>query len=105
MTVGKTNTREHRAVPKTLARERGIPPVAMRPDIACRPDDNQLFYGDQEGSDSRKATALCRRCPHQLDCLLWALKTNQQYGVWGGMTPNGRTRLRRALKATTRTAS
>lgn len=103
MTVVKTSARK-RALPRIDARERGIPPVAMRPDIACRPADNPLFYSEP-GVDPRKAIALCRRCPRQLECLLWALKTNQQYGVWGGMTPNGRTRLRRALKATPRTAS
>lgn len=93
------------SVRRTSARDRGIPPVAMRPDIACSPADTPLFFSDEESGDTTAAVALCRRCPHRAECLRWAMKTHQQYGVWGGMTANARTRLRRGLKATTRTAS
>lgn len=91
--------------------DRAIPPVSMRPDLACRPDDNPLFYPDdddtpqQRRAAERQAVALCRRCPHQTDCLIWSIQSKQQYGIWGGLNAYARDKLRTALKATTPTAS
>lgn len=91
--------------------ERDIPPVASRPDIACGPDDMPLFYPNddytakQRRRSERKAIALCGRCPHRVDCLTWALESNQRWGIWGGLTSYARDRLRDALKPTTPSAS
>ncbi|MEO9222340.1 MAG: WhiB family transcriptional regulator [Mycobacteriaceae bacterium] len=58
---------------------------------ACRevPPD-QLFV---PGADQRAATAICRHCPVQLQCLADALDRRVPFGVWGGVTE----RERRAL--------
>lgn len=91
--------------------ERDVPPVASRPDIACGPDDLPLFYPndhdtpEQRRRSERKAKALCNSCPHQVDCLAWALESNQRWGIWGGLTSYTRERLRNALKPTTPSAS
>ena len=43
------------------------------------------------------AKAVCNRCPVRPNCLEWALETGQDYGVWGGMSPNERRAFKRSL--------
>lgn len=73
----------------------GIPPVAMRSDIACTPDDNDWFYPEDKKPRRTPNTArrICGRCPHWQDCLTWALDTRQPYGIWGGLTAAERSQL------------
>ena len=33
-----------------------------------------------------QAKAICARCPVRRQCLVFALNTRQNHGVWGGMT-------------------
>lgn len=80
--------------------DRAIPPVALLPDIACRPDDNPAFFPEDLSGRNRhraalRARELCGRCPHQQECLEWALETRQRYGFWGGASPGEREALRR----------
>lgn len=55
------------------------------PDIAHLPDNM---------TDYRNAIALCNSCPFQMDCAEWGI-TKERYGVWGGLTPDERTMIRR----------
>jgi WhiB family transcriptional regulator, redox-sensing transcriptional regulator len=43
-----------------------------------------------------EAKAVCRRCPVITQCLEWAIETNQQDGVWGGLSKDERRTLRRS---------
>lgn len=42
----------------------------------------------------RQAKRVCNSCKHQTDCALWGIE-NETHGMWGGMTPNERSRARR----------
>lgn len=66
---------------------------------ACRDEDPELFFpigttGPAE-RQSELAKRVCRRCPVVDPCLQFALRTGQNYGVWGGTTPEERRALRR----------
>ena len=78
---------------------------AIRPpwmdEAACRTSDPELFFPIDD--ESPKAIAVCRRCPVQADCLIFALRTNQRNGIWGGKTERERASLRRLIR--TRAAS
>lgn len=74
------------------------------PERACAdPGDVQFFAPDIEDHqqkrkfDTAPAKRLCRSCPFIQECLSWALVTNQQYGVWGGMDERQRRAIRRCL--------
>lgn len=41
------------------------------------------------------ARRLCRNCEVVDDCLDYAIRSNQQFGMWGGYTPKERMRIRR----------
>jgi WhiB family redox-sensing transcriptional regulator len=40
---------------------------------------------------------LCELCPVVRECLAWALKTGETHGVWGGMLPRQRRRVKKAI--------
>jgi WhiB family redox-sensing transcriptional regulator len=64
---------------------------------ACKGTDTSAFYpADKERGVSRrvreaKAKAICGRCPVIAECLEWAIKTNEPWGMWGGMSREERT--------------
>jgi WhiB family redox-sensing transcriptional regulator len=70
---------------------------------ACRNADPELFFPIGDGRLARRqiaaAKAVCGSCSVAADCLIWALRTGQSEGVWGGHTPSERRRLhsRRAI--------
>jgi WhiB family redox-sensing transcriptional regulator len=65
-------------------------------DAACRDEDNNLFYyqdqerGDQKASRIKAAKAICASCPVSTACLEWATRTKETHGIWGGLTPEER---------------
>jgi WhiB family transcriptional regulator, redox-sensing transcriptional regulator len=60
---------------------------------ACRGPDTWLFFppshferrGDKDAREAR-AKAVCRTCPVRRECLDFALKIREPYGIWGGLT-------------------
>lgn len=61
-------------------------------DAACRGVDAELFFpGNDE--ESGPAKAVCAVCPVRENCLAFALRRGERYGVWGGLTEKERTRL------------
>jgi WhiB family transcriptional regulator, redox-sensing transcriptional regulator len=66
---------------------------------ACSSSDPDLFFpiGDTGPAveHAEAAKAVCRQCPVRLDCLEYALTSNQDAGVWGGATEEERRKLRR----------
>ena len=42
----------------------------------------------------RTAKGICWLCPVKRECLEWALATDQQAGIWGGLTEDERRTLR-----------
>ena len=46
--------------------------------------------------------ALCQSCLLQEDCLEGAMERNENFGIWGGLMPKERARLRKQRAKTTR---
>ncbi len=82
--------------------------AAARPDpqwrerAACRDLDTELFFPlgltGHALDQVEDAKAVCAGCPVSTDCLGWALRTNQQDGVWGGLSAEERRALRRRYR-------
>ena len=70
---------------------------------ACKDTDPDLFFpvGSTGTAVEQIATAksICDSCPVQLNCLSYALHTNQESGVWGGTTEDERRVIRRGIAA------
>ncbi len=89
--------------------ERVAKRVADRPDLpidtswrtgaSCRDTDPDLFF--PVGTTGlaivqiEEAKAVCMGCPAQVQCLDFALRANQDSGVWGGTSEDERRQLRR----------
>lgn len=67
---------------------------SWRVEAACEGADNQVFFPGK-GEGGRKAKAICVKCVVRPECLEYAMKTNQPFGIWGGMSERERRLLRR----------
>ena len=65
-----------------------------RDQALCRDTDPELFF--PVGTTGKalvaidKAKSVCGECPVSLPCLDFALDTNQDAGIWGGMSEEER---------------
>lgn len=60
----------------------------------CLGVDPDLFYPER-GASTRAAKEVCRACVVRDDCLEYALKNGERFGIWGGMSERERRRIRR----------
>lgn len=67
---------------------------------ACLTADPDLFFPIAAGYALNKqvsrALLICDGCPVRRQCLDFAMQTGEKDGIWGGTTPEERTRARRA---------
>jgi hypothetical protein len=66
----------------------------------CAETDPEIFFppADDPAAEARR---ICAQCPVREDCLAYALDADERYGIWGGLDPKERQRLRRQQKAQT----
>jgi WhiB family redox-sensing transcriptional regulator len=71
-----------------------IPDQGWRRLAACRDADPELFFPVSASGPSldqiTQAKAICADCPVRRQCLVFALNTRQNHGIWGGMTDEER---------------
>ena len=61
---------------------------------ACAGTDPEAFFPDR-GGNPHPAKKVCRDCPVRQQCLDYALKHAENWGIWGGLTDNERRSIRR----------
>jgi WhiB family transcriptional regulator, redox-sensing transcriptional regulator len=76
-----------------------LPPDPSPPDLwqeraACFGVDPDVFFPISE-EEAGPALAFCLSCAIREECLAWALKNGERYGVWGATTEQQRRRLQR----------
>jgi WhiB family redox-sensing transcriptional regulator len=60
----------------------------------CLGVDPDLFFPER-GASTREAKAVCHGCEVRLDCLEYALRHGEKFGIWGGLSERERRRVRR----------
>lgn len=60
----------------------------------CLTADPDIFHVEKGGS-TRPAKRVCAECPVTAECLDYALKNDERFGVWGGMSEKERRLLKR----------
>lgn len=72
----------------------------------CRDTDPSLFFpvGTTGAALDQIAAAksVCMQCAARAECLEFALESNQDNGVWGGLSEEERRQIRRQRKAAAR---
>ncbi len=67
---------------------------------ACRDMDPDLFFSDGEGhkgvsnAKTKAAREVCMGCSVRVSCLNYALEMNEYTGMWGGLTPRERRKVK-----------
>jgi hypothetical protein len=63
--------------------------------VPCQNTDPDLWFPEGQGPSYRVPRMLCERCPVRLKCLNYALENDEQFGMFGGLDPAQRNRLKR----------
>jgi WhiB family redox-sensing transcriptional regulator len=65
---------------------------------ACRGKPEELFFAPESKGVSLhyydRGKTICRDCQVRLTCLEYALEHNEKFGLWGGVGPRERARMR-----------
>ena len=77
----------------------GSADYTWRDQAMCRDTDPELFFPigttGQALLQIAKAKSVCCQCPVTVECLEFALETNQDTGIWGGNSEDERRQMRR----------
>jgi WhiB family redox-sensing transcriptional regulator len=63
-------------------------------DANCLGVDPDLFFPER-GASTREAKEVCRGCVVREECLEFALRNGEKFGIWGGLSERERRRIRR----------
>lgn len=72
------------------------PDLSWQNDAQCVGVDPDLFFPER-GASTRPAKTICRHCPVQVDCLVFAICNGAKHGIYGGTSERERRRIRRRL--------
>ena len=67
-------------------------------DALCAQVDPDAHF-PEKGESTRAAKSVCRSCPVKLECLEYAIRNNERFGVYGGMSERERRAFSRRLAA------
>ena len=71
---------------------------AWKDQAACSGTDTEIFY-PANSDEEAEALSICATCPVRAQCLDYAIRNRETYGIWGGATPEQRRRMRRERAA------
>lgn len=76
--------------------------LAWQNDGLCRQIPAESFFPDttKAADVTAEAKRICSMCDVTALCLVYALETNQEYGVWGGLSEKQRREYKRAYEPT-----
>jgi len=60
----------------------------------CLGVDPDLFFPER-GASTKEAKQVCGGCEVRAECLEYALRHGEKFGIWGGMSERERRRIRR----------
>ncbi len=70
---------------------------------ACLEEEPELFFPIGTTGPAilqiEEAKQVCRRCSVREECLAWALDTDQDHGIWGGLSEEERTAIKNRERA------
>jgi WhiB family transcriptional regulator, redox-sensing transcriptional regulator len=69
----------------------------------CMGVDPDLFFPER-GASTREAKEVCKGCVVKDECLEYALRNSEKFGIWGGMSERERRRVRRERAKARRSA-
>lgn len=68
----------------------GVAALPWHRKARCYKIDVDFYPYEKDKAAEEKAKRVCARCPVQEECLSWAIENGEQWGIWGGKTPEER---------------
>lgn len=75
------------------SKQRSMPEPDWWTEGLCMQTDPEAFFPEKGGSN-RDAKRICDECPVRAQCLEYAMRTEQQHGIWGGLSVMERRNIR-----------
>lgn len=73
---------------------RYAPPPPWTVEALCAQTDPEVFFPEKGGRhQTGRAKAVCAACPVTTVCLQYAIANREEFGVWGGTSPEERREL------------
>lgn len=69
-----------------------LEPEPWTQDALCAQTDPEAFFPDRGGS-TQAAKTICKRCDVTEECLAYALRNNERFGIWGGKSERERRKM------------
>jgi Transcription factor WhiB len=85
------NVRAYTALMAAVRKNQGVE-CEQVPDV-FHPEDSP--YSAEKRMSIDLAKQICARCPIINQCAEYAVSAQEEYGIWGGLTPTDRQQLRR----------
>ena len=70
--------------------------LAWQADALCAQTDPEAFFPEKGGS-TRDAKRVCTGCDVRAECLEFALRNDERFGIWGGLSERERRKLKRQV--------
>lgn len=78
-----------------------LPPMKWMTKASCLDKDTNKFYTENE-QQIAATKAFCKACPVRLSCLDYALRNDEEWGIFGGLTPPERLKIKKMRDAKNR---
>jgi WhiB family redox-sensing transcriptional regulator len=78
-----------------------IKPEPWVADAACAEVPPDIFFPETSSTLTGVAQRICAVCTVADECLGFALRNNEEFGVWGGLSAQELKRLRRRMRTAT----
>jgi WhiB family redox-sensing transcriptional regulator len=84
-----------------------ITPEPWQEDALCAETDPEAFFPEKGGGGNNLAAAraVCAACTVAADCLDYAIRNGERFGVWGGLTDRQRRRIAHQLDLDSKTTT
>ena len=63
-------------------------------DAACAEVGGDLWFPEKGGA-TKDAKTICAACPVREECLAYAIRNDEEHGIWGGVSRMERRRMRK----------
>jgi len=89
-----TTQLEESSTDPSLSNDRDFGELSWQSDALCAQTNPEAFFPEKGGS-TREAKKICSHCESKVECLAYALKNEERFGIWGGLSERERRKLRK----------
>lgn len=72
---------------------------SWRDEARCAGTASDAFFSPLKGDVELVKAMYCSDCPVRQQCLEWAIEAREAFGVWGGLTPEERSKVAPSIRA------